>query len=235
MTTAQIPNVNVFSSKSDVAYHELRRLILTGALPAGSRLAQYELADNLQMSITPLREAIRKLSSEGLIELDTHKDARVSAISAHEARQLFEVRLALDPAAVELAADRRTDDDIALMRATVVRLRPVTRQWGEDALVAHREFHRALYLASHNDMLIKLLDDLWDKSDRYRRLGLELPAGEEPRTIDLNEHHQILDLVVARDAAGAGAVTRRHIQRSLTAAAINSLEDHQPTPQQDTA
>jgi DNA-binding GntR family transcriptional regulator len=234
MTTAQIPNVNVFSSKSDVAYHELRRLILTGALPAGSRLAQYELADNLQMSITPLREAIRKLSSEGLIELDTHKDARVSAISAHEARQLFEVRLALDPAAVELAADRRTDDDIALMRATVVRLRPVTRQWGEDALVAHREFHRALYLASHNDMLIKLLDDLWDKSDRYRRLGLELPAGEEPRTIDLNEHHQILDLVVARDDAAAGALTRRHTQKSLTAAAINSLEDPQQTPRQDT-
>ena len=53
--------------------------------------------------------------------------------------------------------------------------------------------------------LIKMLDDLWAKSDRYRRLGLELPAGEEPRTIDLNEHHQILELVIARDAAGAGA------------------------------
>ena len=186
------------------------------------------------MSITPLREAIRRLSSEGLIELDNHKDARVATIGAPEARQLFEVRLALDPAAVELAAERRTDDDIALMRATVARLLPVTRQWGEDALVAHREFHRALYLASHNDMLIKLLDDLWDKSDRYRRLGLELPAGEEPRTIDLNEHHQILELVVARDAAGAGALTRRHIQKSLTAAAINSLEDPHQTPQQDT-
>jgi DNA-binding GntR family transcriptional regulator len=233
MTTLQV--TNVFSSKSDVAYHELRRLILTGALAAGSRLAQYELADNLGMSITPLREAIRRLSSEGLIELDNHKDARVATIGAPEARQLFEVRLALDPAAVELAADRRTDDDIARMRATVVRLRPVTRQWGEDALLAHREFHRALYLASHNDMLIKLLDDLWDKSDRYRRLGLELPAGEEPRTIDLNEHHQILDLVVARDAAAAGALTRRHTQKSLTAAAINSLEDPQQTPHQGTA
>jgi DNA-binding GntR family transcriptional regulator len=232
MTTLQV--TNVFSSKSDVAYHELRRLILTGALPAGSRLAQYELADNLGMSITPLREAIRRLSSEGLIELDNHKDARVATISAPEARQLFEVRLALDPAAVELAAQRRTDDDITRMRATVARLLPVTRQWGEDALVAHREFHRALYLASHNDMLIKLLDDLWDKSDRYRRLGLELPAGAEPRTIDLNEHHQILDLVVARDDAAAGALTRRHTQKSLTAAAINSLEDPQQTPRQDT-
>ena len=63
MTTPQV--TNVFSSKSDVAYHELRRMILSGELPAGSRLAQYVLADKLQMSITPLREAIRRLSSEG--------------------------------------------------------------------------------------------------------------------------------------------------------------------------
>src|SRR6476619_4906372 len=111
MTTPQV--TNVFSSKSDVAYHELRRMILSGELPAGSRLAQYVLAEKLQMSITPLREAIRRLSSEDLIELDNHKDARVATISAPEARQLFEVRLALDPAAVELAAQRRTDDDIA--------------------------------------------------------------------------------------------------------------------------
>src|SRR3954447_25819903 len=107
MTTPQV--TNVFSSKSDVAYHELRQLILTGGLPAGSRLAQYEMADRLRMSITPLREAIRRLSAEGLIELDNHKDARVSAIGADEARQLFEVRLALEPAAVALAAERRTE------------------------------------------------------------------------------------------------------------------------------
>ena len=62
-----------------------------------------------------------------------------------------------------------------------------------------------------------------------------LPAGEEPRTIDLQEHQQILDLVVDQDAAGAAALTRRHIQKSLTAAAIDALEDHQQTPQQDTA
>lgn len=232
MTTPQV--TNVFSSKSDVAYHELRRMILQGELLAGSRLAQYVLAEKLQMSITPLREAIRRLSSEGLIELDNHKDARVSTISAPEARELFEVRLALDPAAVALAAVRRTDEDIALMRSTVARLLPVTREWGEDALLAHSDFHRALYLASHNDVLIKMLDDLWAKSDRYRRLGLELPAGEEPRTIDLNEHHQILELVIARDAAAAEALTRRHIEKSLTAAAIGALE-HREQPEVQSA
>ncbi len=133
MTSPQV--TNVFSSKSDVAYAELRRLILSGGLPAGSRLSQYELAEQMRMSITPLREAIRRLSGEGLIELDNHKDARVSSIGADEARQLFEVRLALEPAAVALAAERRTDDDIAVMRATLADLVPVTREWGRGRVV----------------------------------------------------------------------------------------------------
>ncbi|MEU9917429.1 FCD domain-containing protein [Streptomyces sp. NPDC051001] len=76
------------------------------------------------------------------------------------------------------------------MRAAVDKLLPVTRQWGEEALTAHRTFHQALYRASHNDVLIRLLDDLWDKSDRYRRLGLGLPPGDEPGTRDLQEHHR---------------------------------------------
>jgi DNA-binding GntR family transcriptional regulator len=179
---------NIYSSKSDVAYAELRRLILLGALPAGSRLPQYELAATLNMSITPIREAIRRLSSEGLIDLDTHKDARVASISAEEARQLFEVRLLLDPPAIKMAAVHRTDEDIATIEAAARRLRPVTREEGEEALDAHREFHRALYRASHNDLLTRLLDDLWDKSDRYRRVGLELPETDEHRQRDLDEH-----------------------------------------------
>ncbi len=233
-----MPPTNVFSSKSDTAYAELRDLILSGTLAAGSRLAQYELAATLKMSITPLREAIRRLSSEGLVDLDTHRNVRVARMSATEARQLFEVRLALDPTAVELAAVRRTDADIAAIRAAIERLLPVTRRWGKAALAAHREFHRTLYVASHNDVLIRLLDDVWDKSDRYRRVGLELPAGDQPRTRDLDEHHKILKLVVARNAAAAGRLMKQHIQMSLTAAAIEVLEKREgpaPTPKRPAA
>jgi DNA-binding GntR family transcriptional regulator len=218
---------NVFSSKSDVAYTELRGRILSGALAAGSRLAQYELAGSLNMSITPLREAIRRLSSEGLVELDTHRDARVARMSATEARQLFEVRLSLDPSAADLAAARRTENDISTMRAAVQRLLPVTRRWGEDALTAHRDFHRALYRASHNDVLVRLLDDLWDKSDRYRRVGLELPPGDQPRTRDLAEHRAILDLVVAGDGPAAARLMREHVRLSLTASAIEALRERE--------
>lgn len=218
---------NVFSSKGDVAYAEVRRLILSGELAAGSRIPQYELADRFSMSITPLREAIRRLSSEGLVTVESHRDVRVAPMSAREAQQLFEVRLSLDPTAAELAATRRTEHDILLMREALKRLVPVTRRWGEEGLLAHRDFHRALYVASHNDVLIRLLDDIWDKSDRYRRMGLELPPGDEPRTRDLNEHHQMFELVVAGDGRAAADLMRCHITESLTAAAIAELENRE--------
>lgn len=218
---------NVFSSKGSLAYSELRHMILSGSLVPGSRVSQYELADKMEMSITPLREAIRRLSSEGLIIMDTHRDSRVADVSASEARELLEVRLSLEPSATELAALRRTEADIVAMRTAAEKLLPVTRVWGEDAIKAHREFHRAVYAASHNASMIKLLDDLWDKSDRYRRLGLELPSGDEPRTIDLNQHHQILELIASGDGPGAAGLARIHIANSLTASVTGALEERE--------
>jgi DNA-binding GntR family transcriptional regulator len=216
---------NVYSSKSDVAYAELRGRILAGGLEAGSRLQQYDLADELSISITPLREAIRRLSGEGLVVLDAHRNARVAEVSSAEARELFETRRALDPAAAELAALRRTDADVAEMRTAVDALLPVTRQWGEAALTAHREVHRAIYRASHNTVLVRLLDDLWDKSDRYRRLGLALPPGGEPRTRDFEEHGRMVELVVAGEGDAVAELMRSHIDHSLTASALEAGGD----------
>jgi len=218
-----------FSSKADVAYAQIRDQILSGVLPAGSKLSQYELAAAMRISITPLREAIRRLSGEGLIVLDTHRNARVATMDFDEARQLHETRRALDPAAIELAATRRTDADIDRMRTALADLLPVTRHWGEPALAAHRNLHRAIYYASHNAVMIRLLDDLWDKSDRYRRVGLDLPPGAEPRTRDFEEHGQLVELVIAGDAAAAGELMRSHIDNSLTAAALAAHESASAT------
>jgi DNA-binding GntR family transcriptional regulator len=219
----KVSGPNVFLTKSDAAYAEVRRRILSGELAPGSVLAQYELAESLAMSITPLREALRRLKGEGLIELDVHRDARVAPLHASEARELFEIRMALDPLAAELAAQRRTDADIAALREAAGSLLPVTRKWGEEALVAHHAFHRALYRASHNHNLIAMLDSLWDKSDRYRRMGLELPPGEEPRLRDHTDHEKMMTLVIDGDADAVGRLMRDHIRLSLTAAAIDAL------------
>ena len=136
------------------------------------------------------------------------------------ARQLLEARRALEPAAVALAAGRRTDEDVARMEAALKRLRPVTRRWGETALAAHREVHRALYCASHNEVMVRMLDDLWDKSDRYRRVGLQLPPGGEDRTRDFEEHHELVRLVVAGESEEAAALMASHVDHSLTAAVL---------------
>ncbi|NKY99711.1 GntR family transcriptional regulator [Nocardiopsis alborubida] len=217
-------SANVFSSKGGLAYTELRRRITSGELAPGSRLSQYELAEEMGMSITPLREAIRRLASEDWVAMDTHRDVRVAPMSASEARELLEARFSLEPSATELAALRRTEREIATMRAAADALLPVTRTWGEEAIAAHRAFHRAIYAASHNNVMIRLLDDLWDKADRYRRIGLELPAGAESRTIDLNQHHEILELVIAGDGAAAAGLVRSHILNSLGATVTDTLE-----------
>jgi len=217
-------SANVFSSKGGLAYTELRRRITSGELAPGSRLSQYELAEAMGMSITPLREAVRRLASEDWVVMDTHRDVRVAPMSASEARELLEVRFSLEPSATALAALRRTEREIAAMKAAADELLPVTRTWGEEAIAAHRAFHRAIYAASHNNVMIRLLDDLWDKADRYRRIGLELPAGAEPRTIDLNQHHEILELVIVGDGAAAAELVRSHVHNSLGAMVTDTLE-----------
>jgi DNA-binding GntR family transcriptional regulator len=216
---------SLFSTKSDAAYAEVRRRILAGELAPGSVLDQYLLSDQMGMSITPLREALRRLRGEGLIDIDVHKNTRVAPLSAHEARELFEIRLALDPAAAELAAQRRTDADIKTLRNAAKHLVPVTRTWGEKGLLAHSAFHRAIYVASHNDNMITMLDGLWDKSDRYRRLGLLLPSGAENRERDFIEHRKMLEMIVDKDAPGVADLMRQHIRLSLTVAAIDALDE----------
>jgi len=221
---------NIFSTKSDTAYAEVRRRILAGELAPGSVLDQYLLSDQMGMSITPLREALRRLRGEGLIDIDVHKNTRVTPLTSTEARELFEIRMALDPAAAELAASRRTDGDIKTLRNAAKNLVPVTRTWGEKGLLAHSAFHRAIYVASHNDNMINMLDGLWDKSDRYRRLGLMLPSGADDRERDFIEHRKMMEMIIDRDAQGVADLMRQHIRLSLTVAAIDALDEQLGNP-----
>src|SRR5262245_61413048 len=112
-------------TKSDFAYSQVRRRILSGELEPGAVLQQRELASQIGISTTPLREALRRLMSEGLVELDAHRDARITPLRAEEARDLLEVRRSLDPLAAGLAAERRTTADLQLIRAAHQGLEPL--------------------------------------------------------------------------------------------------------------
>jgi DNA-binding GntR family transcriptional regulator len=215
--------VELFVTKSEFAYLTLRDRILSGDLAPGAVLNQATLAPAIGVSTTPLREALRRLKAEGLVELDAHRDARVTELSAEEARDLLEVRRSLDPLAAALAAERRTDDDIRAIREALAGLEPLRTEPTVGELAAHRRFHSAIHLASHNELLIGTLDGLWNRSDRYRRLGLVVERGADERARISAEHAAILEAVAAGDAAGATEVMRRHVDASLGAKAASRL------------
>ncbi|MET0887169.1 MAG: GntR family transcriptional regulator [Mycetocola sp.] len=211
------------STKSLFAYELVRARILRHEYLPGQPINQAGLAQELGISTTPLREALRRLESEDLVELRSHSDARVTELTAEGARDLLELRLALDPMAVALAAERRTKADISRMRDAQAGMTALPNEPSITQLVAHREFHQSLYTASHNEALIRTLDGLWDKADRYRIVGLEVKRDQEERDQRTREHHALLDMVIAGDAEGAADVMRTHIAVSLGAKAARRL------------
>jgi DNA-binding GntR family transcriptional regulator len=212
----------LYATKSDFAYRHVRDLILSGELEPGAVINQATLARVIGISTTPLREALRRLKQQGLVELDAHRDARVTRLDAEEARDLLEVRRSLDPLAASLAADRRTTQDLAEMRATLDGLEALPSDPTVAQLVAHRRFHRAVYRASHNALLGNILDGLWDSADRYRRHGLEVARSAEEGTIT-SRHARLFEAIVAGDANAAAEVMRAHVDASLGAASARRL------------
>ena len=215
------------TTKSDFAYERVREMILDGRLEPGQVLNQASLAVQIGLSTTPLREALRRLRGEGLVELDAHRDGRVTPLSAEEARDLLEIRRSLDPLAASLAAERRTRSDIATMRAAYAELEPLPAHPSHDQLVRHRRFHAAIYFASHNEILISTLEDLWTKADRYRRLALRPGRARADQEAKAAEHQALLDCVIAGDREGAAEVMHRHIDGSLGATAVRRLTSHE--------
>jgi DNA-binding GntR family transcriptional regulator len=207
----------LYATKSDFAYRRVRELILSGQLEPGAVINQATLARQIGISTTPLREALRRLKQQGLVELDAHRDARVTPLDAEEARDLLEVRRSLDPLAASLAAERRTKPDVAEMRASLEGLQALPSNPTVEQLVAHRRFHSAIYRASHNALLVETLDGLWDTADRYRRHGLQVERSAEERATKDREHTLLFEAIVEGDAETAAEVMRAHIQTSLGA------------------
>lgn len=207
-------------TKSEAAYAAVRDRILRGELAPGQVIQQRELAAALGVSTTPLREALRRLMTEGLVELDSHRDARITRLRPEESRDLLELRAALDPLAASLAAQRRTNDDLTELRAALAALEPLPAQPTLDQLRAHRRFHRAIHAAAHNDLLAATLESLWDKADRYRIGALAHGARAEHDVA--GEHHRLVEAIAAGHAQAAAAIMRDHIGASLGAAEISA-------------
>jgi DNA-binding GntR family transcriptional regulator len=199
----------LIQSVVDHVYAALRERILSGELERGTRLRQASLADELGVSRTPLREALRRLASEGLVELSPNRGATVSMLDFGDMRHAWAARLALEPGAARLGAERRDGDAIARLRASVAAQRQAHRD-GAESYAVNREFHLALVASSGNPHLMRFAEMLW-----VPRIGVpiyEMQADDpEQVLIWADEHERITDAVDAGDPGEADRLTREHI------------------------
>jgi len=213
----------LFTTKSDLAYSRVRELILSGDLAPGAVLPQAALARTIGISTTPLREALRRLKQEGLVELDAHRDARVRQLDAAEARDLLEVRRSLDPLAASLAAQRRTESELADIAAALDGLEALSDRPSLGQLESHHRFHATIHRASHNALLVDTLEGLWVKTDRYRRHGLGAGRSDEERDARAAEHRLLFEAVRDGDGDAAADLMLRHVETSLGARSADRL------------
>jgi DNA-binding GntR family transcriptional regulator len=196
----------------DRVYASLRGRIIDGELGRGTRLRQEALADELGVSRTPLREALRRLAAEGLVEFHPNRGAQVCDLTIDDVRRAYEARLVLEPGAARLAALGRPAGDLLTMSEAIRRQR--TEGVRLEAFMASRAFHLALVRASGNEHLIRLAEALWVPAlaqsiyEKHRDVQERLVA-------DVTEHERILAAVEAGDADLADALTRTHIAAAL--------------------
>ncbi len=209
--SANSPNGRLeIQSVVDHVYTALRERILSGDLPRASKLRQVSLAEEMGVSRTPLREALRRLAAEGLVDFSPNRGARVSELDSGDTRQAWAARVALEPGAARLAAERRDRDGIAAMRDAIAEQRSADGDRGQ-SFSANRSFHLALAAASGNPHLARFAEMLW-----VPRIGVPVyqaqaaePAGPSAWA---DEHERIAEAIERGDADAAERLTRAHIE-----------------------
>ena len=203
-----------FSRIGDLVYQTLRDAIFSGELAQGARLNQDELARRLGVSRAPIRDALNRLETEGLVQtLSRAGGVVVAEATEQEMANIYELRAILDTACTRLACERISADDLERLRQIVDETERATAARDPQGIVqAHAEFHYLIYTASGNAELTKVARNLWDRSYRYRVLAL--------RNLDnarqgLAQHRAILTALQARDAVRAVAMAEEHDQSSI--------------------
>lgn len=216
-------------SQPRVTAHEfvhdtLRRAILSGALPGGARLVQADIASQLSVSTTPVREALRDLAAEGLVVFRAHIGAVVRALDVEELLELYDIRKALEPLAIRRAAARITPDELAA--ATV--LAKTMEQENDPAVWAalNRTFHEQLEEAAHASFIQSVFRGVQDIAAIYVAHSL---ISEPDRISSGNAEHRALLAALARgDGDEASSILVEHLDATLQAVLRARSGDEQP-------
>lgn len=202
-------NFNDYKPLREVIFNTLREAIIAGELIPGERLMEVQLAKKMGVSRTPVREAIRKLELEGLVDMMPRKGAHVAELSVKDIMDVLEVRATLDGLATSLAAARMTEDELKNLKHVYSQF--VTYMEKENlqgAIKKDVEFHEIIYHSSRNDKLIQISNNLREQIQRFRVIYLK--DNSSPKEL-IKEHFEIYEALAARNAELAQKVAQKHI------------------------
>lgn len=192
---------------------QLRDMILAGTLAPGSRIDQAEVAQRFGVSVVPVREALARLQSSGLVRIVPHRGAFVEALSVEELIDIYHVREVLEEQAARLAAPHLTNADVSALEDLERRMSVMIDAGDFDTFLdLNREMHFTIYRASGRRYLLQIIGQLWDQSTRYRRLHLHA-APERART-SMFEIHAVVDTARRRDADALGYIVRYKVHQT---------------------
>jgi len=193
----------------EIVLEALREAIINGVLIPGERLMEIQLAEEMGVSRTPVREAIRKLELEGFVVMIPRKGAYVAGVSFKDVKDVFEIRAALEGLAAGLAAEKVTQEEVEQMeRALHYEREPDSL---EEMVQSDTDFHALLYKASRNERLISILANLREQIQRFRTTSLAVPG--RPKTA-IQEHRAMVDAIARHDVEDAQSLAAAHIENA---------------------
>jgi DNA-binding GntR family transcriptional regulator len=210
--------VNQHRTKSTYAYEELRRMILDGELEPGTHLRLRNVAEHLGLSIQPIRDAIKMLERDGMVDSESHRGATVTQISGDEVIELIGVRLWLEILAIKEAVPRHTEASMKEVEKALEDARRTMRTEGDglEYSQANRRLHEVIE-APAPPHLRELITDLWEQLWRARRrmslFSLEPTSARSAQ----REHRALVEAVARGDADEAANVMARHRESTLAA------------------
>jgi len=196
----------------EVVCETLREAIRGGVLKPGERLMEIQLAEELGVSRTPVREAIRKLELEGYVIMMPRRGTYVANLSIRDVNEVFEIRTTLDSLASGLAAERITDEELERLERLLVLIGEYIEQNDMEKIVeTDMEFHDILYQASRNSRLVGIIYNLREQLTRFRSTSMSYP-GRLKETLE--EHIRIVEAIAQGNVELAQKAAEDHMEKS---------------------
>lgn len=223
-----VPIVDTFSRPptiSEEVYEFLRRELLTASFQPGEVLREIDLSTRLNVSRTPVREAIKRLAQEGLLEVLPSRGARVRELTASEAANTYEVRSVVEGKAASLAAQYATPENVAELRRLLAEINAIDDADYPAHLAADNAFHLAIANMSQNDVLIEVIDML---NSRITRTKI-ITRRTNPSQATAQQHRAIVEAIARGDSAAAAVAMKDHIDsyRTMIVALLDKPQENE--------